>query len=80
MWSAVELNIAIVCACLMVMKPLISRLFPQLFTESSNAENERSIYFPPFTTSYPTPTLSEATTVVPKLPVPPVLKRTRIQM
>ncbi|KAK1759119.1 hypothetical protein QBC47DRAFT_371088 [Echria macrotheca] len=34
MWSAVELNVAIVCACLLVMKPLFLRLFPGLFIGS----------------------------------------------
>ena len=37
MWSAIELNVAIVCACLMVMKPLVARLFPRLCLE--NAES-----------------------------------------
>ena len=31
MWSAIELNVAIVCSCLLVMKPLIVRWFPDLF-------------------------------------------------
>ena len=33
MWSAVELNVAIVCASLMVMKPLVAHVFPRLFRE-----------------------------------------------
>ena len=51
MWSAIELNIAIICACLMVMKPLVSRLFPRLFSESSEAPIDRSSYIQPPTIS-----------------------------
>ena len=44
MWSAIELNVAIVCSCLMVMKPLVSRFFPGLFTQDSGDENHRLGY------------------------------------
>jgi hypothetical protein len=40
MWSAIELNMAVVCACLMIVKPLIARLFPQIFMESLEAETD----------------------------------------
>lgn len=29
-WSCVELNIAIICACCMTLRPLLARLFPKL--------------------------------------------------
>jgi hypothetical protein len=32
-WSAIELNTAIICACAMTLKPLISRVLPHLFTD-----------------------------------------------
>jgi len=35
MWSVVELNIAIICACLLVLKPLVSRYLPGLLARSS---------------------------------------------
>lgn len=31
LWSAVELNVAIACACLMLIKPLLSAVLPKLF-------------------------------------------------
>ena len=30
-WNSVEINIAIVCACLMTLKPFIAKIFPNLF-------------------------------------------------
>jgi len=43
MWSAIELNVAIVCACLLVMKPLLVRWFPCLVVQSpSNLEDGTS--------------------------------------
>lgn len=39
-WNCVEVNVAIVCACLMTMKPLISKLWPRLLDPpSSGAED-----------------------------------------
>jgi len=32
-WSTVELNVAIVCACGMTLRPLASRLFPRTFSD-----------------------------------------------
>lgn len=31
-WSSIELNTAIVCACSMTLKPLVHRFFPRMFT------------------------------------------------
>lgn len=31
-WSCVELNIAIICACCMTLRPLVARLFPRLLS------------------------------------------------
>jgi hypothetical protein len=35
-WNCVEVNVAIVCACLMTMKPLIDKLWPRLLDPPSN--------------------------------------------
>ena len=34
-WSTIELNTAIICACLTTLKPLLMHIFPSLFTPSS---------------------------------------------
>jgi len=70
MWSAIELNVAIVCACLMVMKPMISRLFPGLFSRGLGDENHHLDYIRTHTTSsgeFRSRTLqsSQATTTLP---------------
>ena len=36
-WTCVETNITVVIACVMTLKPLVSRAFPSLFRESSNS-------------------------------------------
>ncbi len=33
-WSAVEVNLAIICACLTTLKPLVARFFPKLLGSS----------------------------------------------
>ena len=33
-WSAVEINLAVICACLTTLKPLLARLFPKLLGTS----------------------------------------------
>lgn len=40
-WAAVEINLAIVCACLTTLRPLVARLFPRLLgmTISTSALN-----------------------------------------
>ncbi|KAK2922991.1 hypothetical protein FoTM2_017233 [Fusarium oxysporum f. sp. vasinfectum] len=40
-WSVVEINCAISCACLPMLKPLISRLLPGLLTHRRMSTNER---------------------------------------
>jgi hypothetical protein len=42
-WNCVEVNVAIVCACLMTMKPLICRLWPRLLDPSSNEAHMASM-------------------------------------
>ena len=39
-WNVVEVNVAIVCACLMTLKPLVSKLWPQLLDPSSSGEGQ----------------------------------------
>lgn len=36
-WNAFEVNVAIVCACLITLKPVGARLFPRLFTPHPSA-------------------------------------------
>jgi len=76
MWSAIELNVAIVCACLMVSKPLISRFLPTLFSRNlSDYDHRLSHIHHPNTTSSSrdgtrtrTTQLSGATAVAPEPP------------
>ncbi|KAK4163737.1 hypothetical protein QBC43DRAFT_289612 [Cladorrhinum sp. PSN259] len=51
MWSAVELNVAIVCASLMVMKPLVAHVFPRLFKEPDPPDSYPFSYVTPLTIS-----------------------------
>jgi hypothetical protein len=41
-WGSVEVNLAIICACLMTLKPLIVRIFPRLL-KSTYMETPRSL-------------------------------------
>ena len=34
-WNAFEINVAIVCACLTTVKPVVARFFPRMFSEDS---------------------------------------------
>jgi hypothetical protein len=43
MWTVIEMNIAIVCACLPMIRPLIVRLFPKLMPKSSSL-NKTHVY------------------------------------
>jgi hypothetical protein len=36
-WSSIELNTAIVCACALTLKPLLSRAFPRMFTHGDRS-------------------------------------------
>jgi hypothetical protein len=40
-WSAVELNTAIVCACSITLKPFLTRVFPQLFSREDHYQMGR---------------------------------------
>jgi len=42
-WNGVEVNIAIVCACLMTMKPLIEKLWPRLLDPTPEHDTEGSV-------------------------------------
>ncbi|KAK3902256.1 hypothetical protein C8A05DRAFT_34062 [Staphylotrichum tortipilum] len=42
-WNAVEVNVAIVCACLMTMKPLIAKLWPRLLDPAPEHDPEDSV-------------------------------------
>jgi hypothetical protein len=35
-WSAVEVNLAIICACLTTLKPLVARFFPKLLGSTAD--------------------------------------------
>ncbi len=42
-WNAVEVNVAIVCACLMTMKPLIAKWWPRLLEPTPDNDPEDSM-------------------------------------
>lgn len=44
-WSAVELNVAIICACLPMMKPLLVRMFPRLLSSSTPMSRPENAYY-----------------------------------
>jgi hypothetical protein len=41
-WTAAECNVAIICACLPFLRPIISRIFPKLL--STNSHNRYTTY------------------------------------
>ncbi|PHH85107.1 hypothetical protein CDD83_883 [Cordyceps sp. RAO-2017] len=43
MWSTVEVNIGIACACIPTIKPLIAKLFPRLLNDSPGNRSQASI-------------------------------------
>ncbi|KAJ2891353.1 hypothetical protein MKZ38_000557 [Zalerion maritima] len=45
MWTIVEMNVAIVCACLPMLRPLIVKFFPRLMPKSSSNGNARGAGF-----------------------------------
>ncbi len=57
MWSDVEMNIGIVTSCLPILRPLISRSFPGLFSRITNDEQEleQSNVFSPRKRAYRAP-------------------------
>ncbi|KAH7420176.1 MFS transporter-like protein [Cadophora sp. MPI-SDFR-AT-0126] len=45
MWSAVEVNVGIICACIPTLKPLVKRILPSMITDrsrSGSGSNEKS--------------------------------------
>ncbi|PMD44761.1 MFS general substrate transporter [Hyaloscypha variabilis F] len=40
MWSAVEVNVGIICACIPTLKPLIKRILPSMITDHTGASTE----------------------------------------
>lgn len=45
MWSAVEVNIGIICACIPTLKPLITRILPKLIIDNTLHLSDKSISF-----------------------------------
>jgi hypothetical protein len=43
MWSAIEVNVGIICACIPTLKPLISHLSPQLLLGKADSTEKTSI-------------------------------------
>jgi fucose permease len=76
MWSAVEVNLGIVCACVPTMKPLISRILPMLLDSNRGSSCPScfgSLYKSsnPATTGISSPTPGDATGVSSPIPLPP---------
>jgi fucose permease len=42
LWSAVEVNVGIICACIPIVKPLIKLLWPRLLLDHNDTSNEES--------------------------------------
>jgi len=59
-WSCVELNMAIVCPSLPVLKPLIARLFPRILLNSTYTKDEQSTGQDGFNTHNKFDTLNES--------------------
>lgn len=49
MWSCIEVNVGIMCACVPALKPLVSRFMPHLLRDSPNDVTEKSSSVPSFT-------------------------------
>jgi fucose permease len=45
MWSAVEVNIGIICACIPTLKPLITRILPKLILDHTLHSSNKSVSF-----------------------------------
>lgn len=45
MWSAVEVNVGIICACIPTLKPLIKRILPSMITDRSRSETGKDTSF-----------------------------------
>ena len=44
MWSAVEVNVGIICACIPTLKPLIKRILPSMITDRSRNGTDKEVY------------------------------------
>ncbi|RMJ25131.1 integral membrane protein [Aspergillus sp. HF37] len=44
-WTAAECNVAIICACLPLLRPIVSRIFPKLMATSSYRRNTSKNYY-----------------------------------
>lgn len=42
MWSAVEVNVGIICACIPTLKPLIKRILPSMITDRSKSGTDKT--------------------------------------
>ncbi|KAH8591276.1 major facilitator superfamily domain-containing protein [Bisporella sp. PMI_857] len=42
MWSAVEVNVGIICACIPTLKPLIRRILPSMITDITHSRSDKS--------------------------------------
>jgi fucose permease len=73
MWSAVEVNLGIVCACIPTMKPLISRILPVLIDNSRGSSCFGSLYKSSNqgTTAISSPTPGNTTGITSPIPPPP---------
>ncbi|KAI9880983.1 MAG: hypothetical protein M1830_009477 [Pleopsidium flavum] len=45
MWSAVEVNVGIICACVPSLKPLVSRILPSLLTDKDELSEKSELRF-----------------------------------
>ncbi|KAH8587260.1 major facilitator superfamily domain-containing protein [Bisporella sp. PMI_857] len=43
MWSAVEVNIGIICACIPTLKPLIKRILPSMITDQPRMDTHKTV-------------------------------------
>ena len=44
MWSAVEVNVGIICACIPTLKPLIKQFMPFMITDKSRSSTSKTTY------------------------------------
>jgi hypothetical protein len=56
MWSAVEVNVGIICACIPTLKPLFNEILPRLLHDSNDPVHSDRAAF----TSIPSPTIDRA--------------------
>lgn len=70
MWSAVEVNVGMMCACVPSLKPLVSRIFPKILRDTDEATGDGSDDLPRPRVEMPAtiPSLSEPRAVIPGMP------------